>query len=772
MPNFDRESVSNFLIEKHKWFFLISIIVFIFCAVGIGDLKQQAGYRVFFHEGNKDLQSQRNKEKDYSSEDQIVFVVESKQGDVLSKDNLKTIETLTEESWQIPFSIRVESITNFQHSEADEDTLIIDYFYSSERDVTDEAIASLKRKALDHPELKNLFITEKETGTLVQVKLGLSDDLYERVEQRNESVEHARKLAREIESVNPDLQLHMVGRTMLNKSFEEMVAADNEALIPVMFLIIIVLMMLLTKSVKATVSSLLLIILSVIMTLGFMGWVGFAVNQTNSQITIIILSIAICNCVHILSNYRQNFCATDDMKKALKLSYESNLKSILLTNFTTILGFMSMNLSDSPVYQELGTAVSFGIISAYFLTLCLLPAVLLILRTRIKPSEKSGQVARKFVDSLLSNRKPIFWVGSILTITISSMTALNVVNDDLITYFSEGHEFRVGAEFVQDNVTGFDEVSFELNSGVSDGVKSPEFLAVLDNFCSWLEQQNNVVHVRCFSKIMKRLNQNMNSDDPAFYAIPDDLEVASQYLLLYELSLPYGLDLTNMINFDKSSSLVSVMLANANTNDFLRLENDVNRWFEENEPSYATKPVSLSYMFANIGLDTIKNMVSGSIVALLLIAITLCFAFKSMKFGLMSILPNAFPALMIFGLWGLFVGEVNMPVAVIFSVTIGIIVDDTVHFITKYLHARRVDGKSPDEALKDTFYNVGRALVVTTIILSMGFFTLALSTFEVNAILGLMAGGTILMALILDFILLPILIKLIDKDEQAVSSKN
>lgn len=767
MKHSRREMISRSLIDQSKWYCFFSLILFFTCVIGLGDLKQQAGYRVFFHDGNKDLISQLKKEKDYSSEDQIVFVLESKTGDILSLENLDTIEKITDEAWQIPFSNRVESLTNFQHSKGDEDTLLIDYFYTAENELSEESIAELREEALTHPELKNLYVSDNTKGTIIQVKLGLSDDIFERVDQRNESVMFARNMVDEVEAANNDLKLHLVGRTMLNKSFEELVAEDNETLVPLMFLIIIVLMMLLTRSIKATISSLILVILSVIMTLGFMGWVGFAVNQTNSQITIIILSIAVCNCVHILSNFRQNFALHDDMRDALRLSYESNLKSILLTNLTTIIGFMSMNLSDSPVYQELGTAVAFGIFSAYILTMCFLPGLLLILRTRIKPSNGTKQVPEKFVGTLIAGKKPIFWIGTAITVTVSSMTLMNVVNDDLITYFAEGHKFRVGAEYVQENITGFDEVSFELDSGVADGVKSPEFLMMLDNFCSWLEEQENIVHVRCFSKIMKRLNKNMNADDPDYYKIPEDIETSSQYLLLYELSLPYGLDLTNMINFDKSASLVSVMLSHAKTNDFLRLERDVNDWFEENAPSHSTKPVSLSYMFANIGLDTIKNMVAGSIVALILIALTLCIAFRSIKFGLMSILPNAFPALMVFGIWGIFVGEVNMPVAVIFSVTLGIIVDDTVHFITKYLHARRELGKSVDEALRETFNKVGRALLVTTTVLAMGFFTLALSSFEVNAILGVMAGGTILMALVLDFILLPLLIKMIDKDDVA-----
>lgn len=771
MHNSQSNRIATLLVEKHKILALLSLMLLLFFAYGVSDLKQQAGYRVFFHDGNKDLHKQLEKEKNYSPEDDIVFIVESKSGNIFTKENLDSIEKLTEDSWHIPYFTRVNSLTNFQQSKAEDDTLKIEYFYSSDSNHNKESIAELKKDALSHPEIKNLFVSDKANGSAVQVRLTLSDDIDKRVKQRNESVEFARDIRKKVEALNSDLIIHMVGRSMLNKSFEEMVLSDSETLVPVMFLIIIILMIFLTRSVMATISSLVLIISVVIMTLGFMGWLGYSINQTNSQITIILLSISICNCVHILSNYRQNIGVTKDRKLALISSYETNLKSIFLTNLTTILGFLSMNLSDSPVYQELGTSVSFGILATYILTMGLFPALLILTRINIKPVENGKGKSENFVKFLMGKRKLIFSFGAVLTITLSAMTSLNVVNDDLITYFSEGHEFRVGAEFVQENITGFDELNYELNTGVENGVKSPEFLQKLDRFCNWLESQPKVVHVRCFSKIMKRLNQNMNEDDPAFYKIPNDQELASQYLLLYELSLPYGMDLTNMINFDKSATLVSAHLSYAKTNDFIELEKAVANYFEEVEPEYSTEAVSLSNMFAHIGLDTIKNMVAGSIVAIFLIAITLGLAFKSFKFGLISILPNAFPALIVFGIWGIFVGEVNLPISVIFSVTIGIIVDDTVHFMTKYLNARKDGSKTVEEALSETFFNVGRALMVTTTILVMGFFTLALSTFEVNAVLGLMAGGTILTALLLDFFMLPLLIKMFDK-EKATNTLN
>jgi predicted RND superfamily exporter protein len=234
---------------------------------------------------------------------------------------------------------------------------------------------------------------------------------------------------------------------------------------------------------------------------------------------------------------------------------------------------------------------------------------------------------------------------------------------------------------------------------------------------------------------------------------------------MYELSLPYGLDMNNSIDFEKRSTLLTVILKNQKAKGIIELDNRAQQWFKDNAPELATTGASISIMFAHVGKTNIESMLTGSVIAILLITLTLMLSLGSFKYGLLSILPNAFPALMAFGIWGALVGEVDLGIAVIFSLTLGIVVDDTVHFFSKYLRARKLLNKSPEDAVRYAFQTVAKPLVITTIVLVAGFSVLMLSHFTVNAKMGIMISATICIALIFDFLLLPALLMKFDKGD-------
>jgi len=231
------------------------------------------------------------------------------------------------------------------------------------------------------------------------------------------------------------------------------------------------------------------------------------------------------------------------------------------------------------------------------------------------------------------------------------------------------------------------------------------------------------------------------------------------------MSLPYGLDLNNQINVDKSATRVSITLNTLSTNEILALEERAQQWLKQHAwPSMQTPGASSSVMFANIGARNIRSMLFGATIALILISMILIIALRSVKYGLISLIPNLAPTAMAFGLWGLLVGEVGLGLSVVAGLTIGIVVDDTIHYLSKYLRARREKGLSSPDAVRYAFRSVGVALWVTTFVLVSGFLILSQSHFLVNSNMGLMTAITITIALIADFLLLPpLLMKLEDR---------
>ena len=253
-----------------------------------------------------------------------------------------------------------------------------------------------------------------------------------------------------------------------------------------------------------------------------------------------------------------------------------------------------------------------------------------------------------------------------------------------------------------------------------------------------------------------------------FFHLPQDRDLAAQYLLLYEMSLPYGLDLNNQINVDKSSTRVTATLKILSSNELIAFDRRANKWLADNAPAVAeTTSAGTTLMFSNIGKRNIKAMLVGTTVALVLISMIMIFALRSLKIGIISLLPNLAPGAMGFGLWGIFVGEVGLALSVVTSMTLGIVIDDSVHFLSKYLRARRENGLSSPDAVRYAFRTVGRALLVTSIVLVAGFMVLAQSNFEINAGMGLLTAVIIALGIFVDFLFLPPLLMKIEGDNDA-----
>ncbi|NOQ76810.1 MAG: MMPL family transporter, partial [Methylococcaceae bacterium] len=195
----------------------------------------------------------------------------------------------------------------------------------------------------------------------------------------------------------------------------------------------------------------------------------------------------------------------------------------------------------------------------------------------------------------------------------------------------------------------------------------------------------------------------------------------------------------------------------------LELEQRINQWIEQNISEYKIELASPILMFSHIGSRNISRMVIGSLFALVLISFLLMLAFKSIKLGLISLIPNLVPAGIAFGVWGLIDGQIGLGLSVVTGLTLGIVVDDTVHFISKYRRARKEKGLSSEEAVRYAFSTVGVALWITSIVLVTGFMVLSLSHFSMNAEMGLMTAITITVALFLDLLFLPPLLMSLDK---------
>ncbi len=767
-----RERIYNFALNR-PWLVLLMTVILVFgVASGAKNLVFKGDYKVFFSDENPQLTAFEAMQEIYSKSDNAVFILTPKNGDVFTPKNLAAVQTLTTESWQIPYSTRVDSVTNFQHTIAEEDDLIVEDLVLDAQELIDADMPRIKKIATTDPILLNKVISESGHITIVNVTLQLPG--IDPIAEIPEVASKVRAIKSQFEKANPDFDVQLTGMVMMNTTFSETSLSDSSTLVPGMFLIVLLTMILLLRSFSGTLATLAVIIFSIAGTMGSAGWMGFYLTGPSVSAPTMILTLAVADCVHILTSYYYEMRQGKEKKIALQESLRINFKPILLTSVTTAIGFMSMNFSDSPPFRDLGNMVAIGVMLAFFFAITVFPALLMILpvkASKIAPESQNGFM-EKLGEFVVAKRKILLPTTAIIIVVIASFLPQNKLDDNFVEYFDTSVPFRSATDYMEANLSGLSLIEISVDSQVSSGINDPKFLKAIGDFSDWIRALPETDHVSTLSDVLKRLNKNMHGDDQSFYRLPEERDLSAQYLLLYEMSLPYGLDLNNQLNVDKSSTRVIGTFKNLTSAEQIAIETRMYDWFAKNAPDYKISIASPTLMFAHIGQRNIDSMLIGTTVALILISLLLAIALRSIRYGIISLLPNLIPASVGFGLWYFIDGQVGLALSVVTGMTLGIVVDDTVHFLSKYKHARDKYGKNSQEAVRYAFSSVGRALWITTLVLVAGFMVLAQSSFKLNGDMGLLTAVTIAVALIVDFLFLPPLLMMLDgkKDQEALDN--
>ncbi len=751
---------------RHRWVVILATLLWVgLMGYGAQYLQFTNDYRVFFSKENPQLKAFDDLQDQYSKNDNVMFVLTPKHGDVFTADNLRAIQWLTEQAWQIDYSSRVDSVTNFQHTRAEEDDLIVEDLVPDDAELTPERIERIRRIALSEPLLLNRLISPdgRVTGVNVTVEPPGKDPIAE----NPKIVEFARALKRQFLDRFPGWELRMTGIIVMNQAFPEASQYDMTHLVPLMFLVFIAVLFFWVRGFAGTFATLWVIVFSIVGAMGMAGWLGIRLTPPSISAIMIIPTMSIAHSVHILMNFLIAMHHGETRREAMIDSLRVNMQPVFLTTLTTMIGFLSMNFSDAPPFRDLGNIVAMGVFVAWVLSIGFLPALMMVLPMREKKVEsRSSRMMIALAEFVIANRRPLLVGMGLLVVLLLSFVPRNELNDNFTEYFSEEIEFRRDADYASENLSGLYLIDYSLESGEAGGIGDPAFLRKIDEFAEWYRQQPEVIHVNIITDIFKRLNRNMHGDDPNYHVLPEQRDLAAQYLLLYEMSLPYGLDLNNQITTDKSATRMTVMLYNQSTSSVLALEQRAQQWLRDHAPANLhVQGASPTLMFSHIGYRNIRAMLTGTLTALVLISLILIVALRSVKIGLISLVPNLVPAGMAFGLWGIIDGQVGLALSVVTGMTLGIVVDDTVHFLSKYLRARREKGLDAPDAVRYAFRTVGLALLATSIVLALGFLVLTQSAFVLNADMGLMTALTILFALIADFLLLPTLLMALDKKE-------
>ena len=736
----------------------MTIVACVAAGQGIKHITISTEPRDNFGPGNPQLMAFEQLEETFARVENIFFVIEPKEGDIFTRETLAVIEEFTEEIWTTDSVNRVDSITNYQHTEVDGDDLIVRNLVEYPLALTDEELEQIRDLALAEPLVVNRLVSKDGRVAGINVDLHFEGGPNENLNK----AQWVQNKKAELMEQYPHLNVYATGSVIISASFAEVALHDLKIQTPLMYAFVILIMGLLLRGVSGLVGIVAATFLTIISALGISGFLNLQITPMSSTIPVIILTVCVAHGIHLMVSYYQDLRGGVEKHEAMIDAITVNVQPIFLTSLSTAIGFFSLNfLADVPPIQHVGNVVGLAVCIAFVVSLTFLPALVYVLPNRIKQQKLvTSDYMGRFAEVVIANRNGFLAASSVVAVILLALAPLNIISDQFSKYFAEDAPIRVDTDFTDQNLGGLYRIEYSLDTQTSQGVSGPGYLKTIDDFAEWYRQQEYVTHVSTYTDIVKQLNQRLHGDDESFYTLPGSQELSAQYLLLYELSLPLGLDLNNQLSFDKAASRMIVSLPSMATPNFVALQERGKSWLAEHASDMMQEGSSLSLMFTHIGVRAMIGGIKGALLAMVLIAIALIIAFRSVKMGLISIIPNMLPGVTGFGVWYLLDGHVGMSLAMVLSVTMGIVVDDTVHFLSKYLRARR--DRSPEDAVRYAFRRVGVALWITTLVLMIGFMMLTTSDFKMNDDMGILVSVVIGIALVFDFTLLPPLLMRLD----------
>ena len=740
---------------------LISILFFALAA-GINSLSFTNDMRAYFSDGNPQLLAFERLEAVFDRQDSLVFIVVPRDGDIFDHDTLSLVRELTDGSWQMPYSRRVSSLANYQYTYANGDELIVADLIASADELNRERIELIRRTALSEPDLTGASVAPSGSATGVQIRLSLPTG---HLAANDEVMAWVLEFIEPLRMAHPAVDIHIGGTVVGDVDLGRAVARDVSELVPLSYLIILLGLTVLLRHALGTAAILLVITFSVTATMGIYGWLGFTLEAVSGFVPSIVMTIAVADCVHILTSYYHEMHAGPSKFDAIRAAMRVNLKPVFVTSITTAIGVLTLNFSDSPPYHDLGNMVAIGVMLAWFLSMTLLPGLLMWFPApRVSRQARFAAYIVAMGEGIIKHQRLLLMGFGAAGLVIASFIPRNQLTEDWNSYFDDTFEVRRASNAFKAHFDSIHDLRYIIDAGVENGVADPRYIAQLAALAKWLREQPEVRHVSSVSDLLARLNMNLHGDDPAWRRIPDERGMVAQYLLLYEMSLPLGQGLEDTINVDRSATQLSVLLAHSDSEKLLAFDRRVQTWIGEHAPNVRPSAATgIDMVFAHMNHRNIRDLLRGVAIGILGIAVVLIFALQSFRFGLLSLVTNLAPAALAYGTWGLLIGQIDMSASIVMCMSLGIVVDDTVHFLSKYRYARNLDGGSVEDGLRYAFRTVGLALAVTTVVLVSGFAVLGASHFSPTVRTGTLMAITMSYALLIDFFVLPPLLLMVER---------
>ena len=763
MKFFDKKDFAKLLIKYRYLSIGLVLIVVCLLATGLTKLTFNPDLETYFPEGHPAVIRYNEIDDMFIPTDNLIIAVHSNEGTLFNGDSLKVIEELTKKSWTIPYSVRVDSLTNYSYVKSVNDDLIVEPFIEEAEKKSIEFFEKRENLVAGEDIIYKSLISEDKKTSVVSIIVDPPGPNKE--DQNSELINYILGFIEPIKESNENLDIRLLGNPYLDYISPRIVKAEMPVVMPLMLLLIFFIVFLMIRSYVAVLATFVVILMSLIATFGSIGILGSPLNQMVTTIPILIITLALADCIHLFSIYFQNRVKGISSKESMEKSLEMNIQPLFLTTISTCIGFLCLNFIEVAPLRDFGNAVAIGIGFAFIFTIFFIAPIVSFFEVKTASKvTKQTRFSTSVGSFILKNGNKLIFSITSISFLILLCIPMNELDENPTQMYAEGFtSFSSDTLWLDEKLSVTFPVNF-LATNEEGQVSDPDFLKILDKFSVWLEEREQVNHVTSLANNMKNLNKSMHGDDPEWKKIPENADLSAQYLFFYEMSLPMGLDLNSSISQDRKSTKISATLKDMSANEFKEFNNEVLGYLQQNNlENMISEPSSFRVIFTYMVEAIVNSLLYGLFIGILLITLIIGLFFRSYLLPTLSIFPNILPIGMGFGLWGLFVGDVGFMVAVGMGSTLGVIVDFTVHFLSKYELARKEFKKSVEESVIYSFETVGFALIIMTVVLALGFSVLNLVTFIPIQDFAKFSVICFIGGLIINFLFLPNLLMKFDK---------
>jgi predicted RND superfamily exporter protein len=758
MSNANRKRGDRFVdgIVAHPWrTLLLGLALLGVLAPNAAKVKPDFSYRVWFHDDDPLIVAFDAFERRFGNDEATLVVLHSPSG-IFDGESIAVVQEMTAAMWKVHDVIRVDSIANFNWVHAEEDDIIVEPLIPDDQELTAELLAARAKLALGHETLPGWLISKDGKTALLMAAMkpsfGGSPD-YIRI------VKEFREMAAGFEG-RGDHEIYLTGGPFVNDAFREINDQDLGRILPTVMLLTILFLLALFRRVAGVVLALVVVALTAVSTFAFSGILGIPFNNMTSIVPQILLAVGVADAVHVLVTFFDDLRRTGDRRKAARHALRKNLQPTMLTSVSTAIGFFAFSTAAVAPISQLGILAGIGTLLAWVYTYFVFgPLIILLpLKARGKQRTAADEASPRgvaFAAWLQAKRTPIIAVSAVVCVGAGITASTNEVNSDAYAYFRDDAALNIAAHFLEDNLGGSVPTEIVVDSGKEEGFKDPAFLEKVEAFQAWVEEKPYVTSTVSLVDILKSMNRSLHGGKQEHYKLPDTREGIAQQHLLYTMSLPPGMDLNDRVSVKNDALRISSMW---DLHDSKRVCAAIDEMIEKAKGMGLDVMITgKTQLWQRMNPAVVRAFAVSLTTAIILMSLLMMLVFRSPGLGLLAIIPNGAPLLIGGGLLAAIGQHLDAGTVLVFSVCLGIAVDDTVHFLSNF-NRLRGEGHEPESAIAHILTHTAPALCITTIVLVSAFGAFVQGQFIPLRNFGIMVAFILSVALLTDLTLLPALL--------------